>query len=214
METFYTIYKTTNKINGKFYVGTHKTRNLDDSYLGSGKLLKRAIIKYGLENFEREILHVFNNPEDMFAKEAEIVTEDFLSEENTYNLKIGGFGGWDFVNENALNFGGNPKLASVKGNINFKKGNNRYRGKKHTEETKRKISIARKGKPGHSHSEEFKKRIGKILSESQKGKGNSQYGTKWITNGIENRKIKKDEMIPEGWDHGRIIAPVVEWETH
>ena len=48
-----------------------------------------------------------------------------------------------------------------------------------------------------------RKRHAKSISENQSGKGNSQYGTFWITNGSENKKLKSSEVIPEGWRKGR-----------
>ena len=97
---FYTIYKITNQIDGKFYIGSHKTKDLNDNYMGSGKYLRYAQEKYGVENFTKEILYIFETPGEMYAKEAELVNEEFLATENTYNLKIGGFGGWDHINTN------------------------------------------------------------------------------------------------------------------
>ena len=81
---FYAIYKITNQINSKFYIGSHKTEDLNDGYMGSGKYLIHAQKKYGIENFKKEILFVFETADEMYAKEAEIVNEDFLATENTY----------------------------------------------------------------------------------------------------------------------------------
>ena len=56
---FYTIYKIVNKIDGKIYIGSHKTKNLDDKYMGSGKYLNHAIERYGIENFEKEGMGIY-----------------------------------------------------------------------------------------------------------------------------------------------------------
>lgn len=89
----YLIYKTTNDINGMFYYGKHITENLNDSYLGSGTYLKRAIKKYGREHFHKEILFVFDNEKEMDDKEREIITEDLVKDPNCYNVMLGGEGG-------------------------------------------------------------------------------------------------------------------------
>jgi len=62
-------------------------------------------------------------------------------------------------------------------------GGSTFKGKKHTEETKAKMSVNSKGKTS--------------------GKKNSQFGTCWITNGVDNKKIKKTDDIPQGWYAGR-----------
>lgn len=96
---YYTIYKITNIINEKYYIGKHQTKCLDDDYMGSGTLLKRAIEKYGIENFRKEILHVFSTEEEMNAKEKELV----VICEQSYNLNEGGAGGFSYINTNNKN---------------------------------------------------------------------------------------------------------------
>jgi len=215
---FYTVYKTTNKINGKIYIGVHKTNNLDDDYLGSGKILKRAIEKYGIENFEKEILAVFDKASDMFEMESELVNEDFVERDDTYNLKLGGFGGFDHLNDGSEEH----KLRASKGGrtVDISHRINGYLKSFENEEWvqnyRKKLSLAaqkfyanggKSGFKGKKHSEEFKHRISKRMSESQKGSGNSQYGTMWIYNLElkESKRINKDEKIPKGWKKGRKI---------
>jgi hypothetical protein len=93
MKTFYLIYKITNTQTKKFYIGAHRTTSINDGYMGSGVYLKRAQKKYGIENFKKEILFVFDNELDMFAKEAELVS----LHEDSYNLMKGGQGGWTYA---------------------------------------------------------------------------------------------------------------------
>ena len=105
----YTIYKITNNLNNKYYIGKHQTVNLNDSYMGSGKLIKRAIEKYGIENFTKEILHIFTTAEEMDAKEKELVT----LHENSYNMTEGGKGGFSFIQKNNLNKGSNNVMHDI-----------------------------------------------------------------------------------------------------
>lgn len=94
---YFIIYKTTNIVNGKFYIGKHQTNNLDDGYVGSGKLLKRAIKKYGKDNFITEIIDIYDQEWQMNLAEKIYVVID---KEVSYNLCSGGKGGFSYINEN------------------------------------------------------------------------------------------------------------------
>lgn len=212
---YYTIYKTTNKVNGKFYIGSHKTKNLDDNYMGSGKLLLNAINKYGIENFEKEILFVFDNPNEMFAKEAEIVNEDFLSEENTYNLNVGGFGGWNYVNEyywtDILRAEHNRKYTPF---VNFTK---EQRAKYGRLGASKKNQLLESGdivphtawNKGLSISDEHRTNISLANKGICVGERNSQYGKRfrWMNNKIKNKKVPLDlveQHLNEDWIYGKL----------
>jgi hypothetical protein len=118
---FYYLYEIKNNLNGKIYVGVHKTNNMNDGYMGSGKSIRAAINKYGIGNFTKNILEIFTTSEEMFAREAEVVTDEFLLRENVYNLCRGGHGGWEYVHKNNMNNG--------------------FLGKTHSAETKKLISV-------------------------------------------------------------------------
>jgi hypothetical protein len=88
------IYRIHNLINGKEYTGKHSTDDLNDGYYGSGTILKRAIDKYGLENFAIEILCFYNSSEEAYLAEEKIVDEEYVWRDDTYNQKLGGTGSW------------------------------------------------------------------------------------------------------------------------
>ena len=169
---YHYLYKTTDLRNGAFYIGVHSTSNMDDGYLGSGTRLRRAIRKHGKENFRLEILEFFDSREVLMQRERELVNEFLLTDPMCMNLKPGGSGGFcsdehkrKFIAA-ALVSGasekGHEKLALLRTNPEWVKqlGNNikkakqknpkpqgTFKGKTHTDETKRKISNALKGRP-------------------------------------------------------------------
>ena len=152
------LYKTTNTINGKFYIGKHSTDDLDDGYMGSGIQLANAIKKYGKEAFIVEILEYFESSKETYAREREIVTEEFVVRKDTYNMRVGGEG---------FDVGNNHSAGRERSEEHKRKLSEAAKGSKHSEETKLKMSEAQKGKP---KSEETKLK----MSEAKKGSKHSK----------------------------------------
>jgi len=215
---YYTVYKITNEINGKIYIGCHKTEDLKDDYMGSGKILKRSIKKYGIENFSKKYLQVFDNPEEMFEMELKLVNDDFITEASNYNIALGGQGGFTLEQ---CSKGGQSFSRLYKG-----KTYNEIYGEEKAKEIKRtirKLGIQKvkdkvgifsddyKALPNHwigkTHTDETKQKMCESKKGHGKGSENSQYGTMWIYNLdlMESKKISKISTIPDGWIKGRKI---------
>jgi len=86
----YLIYKITNNINEKYYIGRHRTTNVDDSYMGSGKAIMNAIKKYGVENFTKEIIAESWDETNLWELEKQIVNDDIVKDPQSYNMTYGG----------------------------------------------------------------------------------------------------------------------------
>ncbi len=213
---YYYIYKTTNILNDKFYIGMHSTNDIDDGYIGSGKKLWYSINKYGKENHVCEILEYLPDRKLLKLREEEIVNKELLTQELCMNLTRGGRGGFDYVNEHGLNNSTKSKELLQKPGLIHKSrmaNDKDYRNMVCDKiSTTAKIAYAtKKRKPvvpnwlGKSHTEETKQKIGRANTIHQEGNKNSQYGRRWITNGKLNKKINKKSPIPDGWYLGRII---------
>jgi len=200
------MYKTTCKITNRFYVGIHSTTNVDDGYLGSGKRLRYSIRKYGKENHIKEILNFFESRESLLEEEKKIVNTDLINDVFCMNLKEGGTGGLNGLPKKTLDKIRNGASEFAKKqwkNTNFRKKMTKI-FREHSIDRHKTGKVNYSTTKGKNISEEHKRKIGDKNRINQSGEKNSQYGTCWITNGNENKKIKKDSVIPQGWNKGRI----------
>ena len=214
-------------VNGKYYIGQHRTENLKDGYLGSGNVLKQAINKYGRKNFKREILEFCDSAEQLNETEIRWVTQELVEDENCYNMKTGGDQccEWGTKSRKKLSISKTGTKATNETKEKLRTiaiNNNPFKGKKHTEETKQILREKcanfgeKNGFYGKKHSEETKNKISQSKlgkertvesrlkqSSSVSGKNNHFYGRKHSEESIQ--KIR-EANVKYGSDIVNMVA--------
>lgn len=193
---YHTVYKITNLFNNKIYIGYHSTNNLDDGYMGSGLRIKRLVLKYGKDSFKKDVLHIFENEQEMIDKEIELLTPEFLARDDTYNIVPGG-GSFDSKSGKAASIKLKEKLAT---DIEF--------SRKWSETSRANVLGIKKSA---EHVEKMRlNNLGKILSEEQKQKISSSVSKLLFVNkDCKNTRILPEllnEYLSKGWVKGRYMT--------
>lgn len=171
------IYKTTNTVNGKIYIGQHKSEKFDYSYIGSGKVFKSAVRSYGGEKFVCEVLCWCVSKEQMDDMEKYYIREYGAKNRDVgYNIADGGY-----------NFSSGYHIGML--------------GKKQSEYQKMRVS---KALTGVKKSDEScrKMSIAKIGNSNAAG----GIGKKFIHRGNEQIRVYESEFekyINDGWEVGK-----------
>ncbi len=206
------IYETTNLINGRKYIGLC-TRD-DDNYIGSGKLLKRAVKKYGKENFERKTLATADSFDELLQLEEYYIKKfNAVDSEEYYNLVEGGkAGNKELLSKYWSAMSDEERKTARKWNGHFM--NNKFDG--YDDPTWRENVSKGVKKAWDACTNEERKARGKKVSEKRKelglaaGKNNPMYGRsavteknlKWYTNGVDNVYVTEGTE-PAGYHRGR-----------
>lgn len=214
---FHYIYRITNKLNGKFYIGMHSTDNLNDGYFGSGKYLNNSINKHGKENHEMEILEYYFSREDLVLREKELVNQQTVRNPACMNIKVGGDGGWDHITHDIDFLRGQARLMTdtwlekMKDPDFYERFCTSVKLAHNNPTVREKMAASRTSNGrnynecwiGRKHSDETKQ---KLRKSKNIGETNSQFGTCWINNGANTKKIKKEDLqiwLNDGWQIGR-----------
>lgn len=162
------VYKTTNLVNGKIYVGKTHRKDGFDRYLGSGKVFRQAMRKYGRENFKREIIEECETREDLDIAESKWIELLHARDPDIgYNLAPGGEGGGAYE-------GLTPEQREIRN---------------------RKISETTKGKPKRGHAVSEETRVHMQQAQQKKAQDpeyiNSRKGVKLSSTTIEKMSAAK-----------------------
>lgn len=223
----HTVYKTTNSVNARFYIGMHKTANPNDVYLGSGTVIKLAVKKHGADKFKKEVLFVFLTAKEAADKEVELLLAE-KANPLCYNLSEGGEGGFEYVNKHYVYMKRKlfkkaqiVRLEKLRTDSEFRKRvgerisqgqHKRYKANPEVLEATRKRALkfqplAVEAWRGQKHDKETRK----VLSDNHRGELNSMFGMRWMYNDSQQqaKRFPKSEILAQqaaGWQLGR--API------
>ena len=212
MKVLYT-YIITNNISGKQYVGSkisYKKDIFNDKYIGSSKYLNEDYQNYKKANFKKKIIESgYRNIKEMLDVESRYIIKYNTLAPNGYNHFLPN-------TKESFHMGGVKDSQET-----IKRKSESHKGKKHSLETKEKMSLSR---TGLTKSIETKEKLSLSrkkwlennnhpllgrkrpdISKNRVGSGNPMYGTCWVTNGNDNKRINKNEPVPENWRFGRIL---------
>lgn len=193
---YFVVYKITNLVNDKIYIGAHETDDIADDYYGSGTAIRRAIKKYGKHSFTKQILSHHSSRLEMFEAEANIVTADFIKEQTNYNNTVGGKvppsqqgRKYSRSEQSKLRY----KEAAAKRDKNY--GFRIAKIKKENGDYERQKEVARKVGLGNKNIKRSADQIQRI--------GDRSRNSRWFTDGNVNKFIHLDDNVPAGFIPGK-----------
>jgi hypothetical protein len=236
MIRYFTVYKTTNLVNLRFYLGQHKTSVPNDKYLGSGTVLRLAVLKYGKSSFSKEVLFIFDTKEEADLKETELIAKE-KGNPLCYNLIPGGSVGWERVNKSeavqrdweknresrreAIRVAVKAKWSDPTHRESHSKANASMEAKKRQSQGHKRqwstVTAYDRETIGRTRSERWKAMPEDQKTEMRKkcvkaGLGNKHHlGKKWITNNQGENRLLGPQKISEYLELGWILGRTTPW---
>lgn len=191
------IYITTNLINNRKYIGQKKSDYFKGTdYLGSGKILKQAVAKYGYENFKVDLLEECSSKEELDCQEKYWIKKyNAVDSPEFYNIA---FGGQSRVHRQSEESKRKLRVSHLRENLSEEtlrrmslsqkarmvRYGNPFKGKHHTEESKKKLAVA------HLR-ENLPTEVRQSLSQqcSQRNRGRV-----WVNDGVHNKFINSSDL--------------------
>jgi len=181
----------------------HSTDNLDDGYLGSGKILGYSIGKHGRENHVKEIVEFVDTREALKLREARLVNEELLDDPLNINLKYGGEGGWEHVNQRS----DVQRSKGLRGNAQMevlRQTDEVWRRTKSLKISAKLVEAYSSGVKvptmpnwvGRKHSDESKAKMSESSIGKHRGSKNSQFGSCWMRKDDVSTKVKNKKLMP------------------